>query len=91
VKDAVFVPQVLTHIHQLELVTSEELIKGILAKAWKEMGISNPRCPCDFWGSRRVPVGLIGNIQNSVLICVCTMNNNAILKFCTFSALYTSI
>jgi hypothetical protein len=39
VKDAVFVPPLLTEIPRPEGVISEEFIKDLLAKVWEEMGI----------------------------------------------------
>jgi hypothetical protein len=53
VKDAVFVPPLLTEIPRLEGVISEEFIKDVLAKVSEEMGIWNSRCPFDAWLSQR--------------------------------------
>jgi hypothetical protein len=67
-----FVPPLLKEIPGPEGVISEEFIKDVLAKVWKEMEILNPCCPFDAY--IEVPLTLIENFLYSVPICASPMN-----------------
>jgi hypothetical protein len=85
VKDAVFLPPLLTEIPGLGGVISKEFIKGVLAKVWKEMGILNPVVLLTPSVDIEVPLTFIEDFLCSVPICVSIMNSCASLNFCTFS------